>query len=203
MNLLALKTVLTGHFLMSFFRLYPLPIVLFVLAAWMPASVQASAPEPTVSAALQGKQATDKVRLRVWGFEVYDASLYTTNGFNAEQFGDHRFGLELSYLRSFKGSDIAERSIDEIRNVTELTPEQSERWLKAMTSLFPDVQRGDRITGVHVPGSGARFYLNDRLLGDIADEAFSRNFFGIWLSAKTSQPRMRESLIGQAGARTP
>jgi len=171
----------------------------------MPSAVQANVPEPTASAALQGKQGTDKVRLRVWGFEVYDAALYTANGFNAEQFGEHRFGLELSYLRSFKGSDIAERSIDEMRNVTELTPEQAERWLQAMTGLFPDVKRGDRITGVHVPGSGARFYLNDRLLGDVADEAFSRSFFGIWLSPKTSQPRMRETLIGQTGStsRTP
>jgi hypothetical protein len=173
-----------------------------IATAWMAASVQANAPEPTVGAALQGKQGTDKVRLRVWGFEVYDASLYTANGFNAEQFGDHRFGLELSYLRSFKGSDIAERSIDEMRNVTELTTEQAERWLQAMNGLFPDVKRGDRITGVHVPGSGARFYLNDRLLGDIADETFSRSFFGIWLSPNTSQPRMRETLIGQTSGAT-
>ncbi|MDO8903143.1 chalcone isomerase family protein [Hydrogenophaga sp.] len=185
---------------MNTFRTHPLPIVLFAfVAAWMPATVLASAPEPTASAALEGKRATDKVRLRVWGFEVYDASLYTVTGFNAEQFADHRFGLELSYLRSFKGNDIAQRSIDEMRGVTELTSVQAEGWLKTMIGIFPDVQRGDRITGVHVPGSGARFYLNDRLLGDIADEAFSRSFFGIWLSPKTSQPRMRETLIGQSG----
>lgn len=191
---------------MNTFRTCSWPIVLFALtSAWMPTLVQASAPEPTVIAALQGKQGTDKVRLRVWGFEVYDARLFTVNGFNAEQFGDHRFGLELSYLRSFKGSDIAQRSIDEMRNVTEVTPAQADGWLKAMSAIFPDVQRGDRITGVHLPGSGARFYLNDRLLGDIADEAFSRSFFGIWLSPKTSQPRMRETLIGQTGGapRTP
>lgn len=190
---------------MSSLRLYRLPIVLFAFATVWMSAVQASAPEPTVSAALQGKQGTDKVRLRVWGFEVYDASLYTANGFNAEQFADHRFGLELSYLRSLKGGDIAQRSIDEMRGVTDLSAEQTERWLKAMTAMFPDVQRGDRITGLHVPGSGARFYLNDRLLGEIADDAFSRAFFGIWLSPKTSQPRMRETLIGQTSgaARAP
>ena len=190
---------------MKSFRVCFSLVVFIGIAVSMPLTVQASAPEPTVSAALQGKQGTDKVRLRVWGFEVYDARLFTVNGFNAEQFGDHRFALELSYLRNFKGGDIAERSIDEMRNVTELTPAQADRWLKAMTAIFPDVKRGDRITGVHVPGIGARFYLNDRLLGDIADEAFSRSFFGIWLSPKTSQPRMRETLIGQTGGapRTP
>jgi hypothetical protein len=92
-----------------------------------------------------------------------------------------------------------------MRGVAEFTPEQADGWRKAMSELFPDVKRGDRITGVHVPGVGARFYFNDRLLGDVADETFSRTFFGIWLSPKTSQPRMRETLIGQVGAppRTP
>ena len=190
---------------MKTFR-FSLALVPLVLALVHPLSkVHASTPEPTVQAALQGKNATDKVRLRVWGFEVYDAVLHTQPGFNAERFAEHRFGLELNYLRAFEGADIAERSIDEMRGVAEVSPEQAERWLKAMTELFPDVKRGDRITGVHVPGTGARFYLNDRLLGDVADETFSRTFFGIWLSPKTSQPRMRETLIGQVGAppRTP
>jgi hypothetical protein len=58
---------------------------------------------------------------------------------------------------------------------------------------------------VHVPGSGARFYLNGRLRGELADDNFSRLFFGIWLSPKTSQPAMRATLIQAAAAapRTP
>ena len=185
------------------------PAAAFLLAvtaaAWWPASVQAT-PEPTVSAALQNQQLLGNARLRVWGFEVYDASLWAGPGFDAQRYAQHRFGLELSYLRSFKGRDIAERSIDEMRGIGDITPEQATRWLGAMSALFPDVQRGDRITGVHVPGSGARFYLNDRLLGELADDAFSRLFFGIWLSPKTSQPAMRATLIqavAAAASRTP
>src|SRR5690606_35058745 len=102
-------TALTGLNPMKSFRVCFSLAVLIGIAVSMPLTVQASAPEPTVSAALQGKQGTNKVRLRVWGFEVYDARLFTVSGFKAEQFADHRFGLELSYLRSFKGNDIAER----------------------------------------------------------------------------------------------
>jgi hypothetical protein len=172
------------------------------LAAWWPASVQASTPEPTTSAALQDKQLLGQSRLRVWGFEVYDARLWTSPGFDAQRFEQHRFALELNYLRSFKGRDIAERSIKEMQDLASIAPEQASRWVAAMAELFPDVQRGDRITGVHVPGSGARFYLNGRLRGELADEAFSRLFFGIWLSPRTSQPAMRATLI-QAAAATP
>jgi hypothetical protein len=188
-------------------RVHPAAAFLLAVtaAAWWPALVQATTPEPTVSAALQDKQLQGNARLRVWGFEVYDATLWAGNGFDAQRYEQHRFALELNYLRSFKGRDIAERSIDEMRGIAAITPEQATRWLAAMSTLFPDVQRGDRITGVHVPGSGARFYLNGRLRGELADENFSRLFFGIWLSPKTSQPAMRATLIQAAAAapRTP
>ena len=168
------------------------------------AALLANTPEPTLDTALKDHQAVGQARLRVWGFEVYDASLWTAPGFDAQRYAEHRFGLELSYLRSFKGRDIAERSIDEMRGIAAITPEQATRWLAAMSTLFPDVQRGDRITGVHVPGSGARFYLNGRLRGELADENFSRLFFGIWLSPKTSQPAMRATLLQSVAApRTP
>ena len=167
-------------------------LVIGTLAA---APTFAQAPEPTLSAALQDKTAVGKARLRYWGFDVYDASLWARPGFDIGQFETQRFGLELAYLREFKGADIAERSIDEMKDLATIEPAQATRWTQAMSNLFPDVKRGDRITGVHVPGSGARFYLNGKLLGEVADDAFSRLFFGIWLSPKTSQPRMRETLI--------
>lgn len=186
-----------------------LAVVSFALAccslAASPAVAQSTAPEPALSAALQNKTAVGTARLRYWGFDVYDASLWAAPGFDARQFERQRFGLELAYLRDFKGADIAERSIDEMKGLATIEPAQATRWTQAMSGLFPDVKRGDRITGVHVPGSGARFYLNGKLLGEVADDAFSRLFFGIWLSPKTSQPRMRETLIQNiAGAtRTP
>jgi hypothetical protein len=158
-------------------------------------TVHAMPAETTVGAALKDQRKLSTARLRVWGFEVYDASLYAAPGFDAQRFTEHRFGLELSYLRSFKGADIAERSIDEMRGLATIEPAQAERWLNTMSALFPDVKRGDRITGLHVPGTGARFYLNGQWLGEVADEAFSGLFFGIWLSPKTSQPGMRRALI--------
>lgn len=151
--------------------------------------------QPALSATLQDQTHTGSARLRYWGFDVYDARLHVAKDFDIQRFEAQRFGLELSYLRSFKGADIAERSIEEMKGLARLDPAQAERWQSAMRALFPDVQRGDRLTGVHVPGSGARFYFNGQWLGEVADDAFSRVFFGIWLSPRTSQPRLREALI--------
>ena len=171
------------------------------LACTLPA--RAAPPEATLTAALQDKASVGQARLKVWGFDVYDATLYARPGFDAARFGEQRFALELAYLRNFDGADIAERSIEEMRRVAPLDDARAAAWLKAMTDLFPDVKKGDRITGVHVPGTGARYYLNGRLLGEIGDDAFSRQFFGIWLSPRTSQPRMRETLLQSVAGATP
>jgi hypothetical protein len=158
-------------------------------------SVHASAADSALASAVQDKQVVGSARLRVWGFEVYDVRLKAGPGFDTARFADGPLALEFNYLRNLKGPDIAERSLDEMRNLETIAPVQAELWLAAMRSLFPDVKKGDRLAGIHQPGRGAAFYLNDRLLGEVVDERFSRLFFGIWLSPKTSQPAMRETLL--------
>jgi hypothetical protein len=167
--------------------------VLALAGAAVPA--HASAAETSLAMALQSKQVVGSARLRVWGFEVYDARLFAGPEFDAARFAEQPLALELNYLRSLKGQAIAERSLEEMRELETIAPVQADAWLAAMRALFPDVEKGDRITGVHQPGRGAEFFLNDRLLGTVADERFSRLFFGIWLSPKTSQPAMRETLL--------
>ena len=77
---------------------------------------------------------------------------------------------------------------------------QATRWLEVMGRLFPDVKDGDHIAGLHLPGEGARFTLNDRPLGEVPDADFARLFFGIWLSPATSEPQMRSQLLSPVGS---
>ena len=163
-------------------------------ALWWPA--QASNVEPTASAALSGQQTVGTSLFRYWGFEVYQATLHAAAGFDAKRFEQQRFGLALQYRRAFDGSDIAQRSIDEMQAIAPLTPQQTGDWIAAMQRAFPDVKPGDELLGVHVPGSGARFYFNGQLRATVDDPAFSARFFGIWLSPRTSEPALREALLG-------
>lgn len=162
-------------------------------ALWWPA--QASTVEPTAAAALNGKQTVGSSLFRFWGFEVYQATLHAGAGFDAERFEQQRFALELQYRRAFKGRDIAQRSIDEMQGIAPLSTQQTADWLATMQRIFPDIQAGDRLLGVHVPGSGARFYFNGQLRATVDDPAFSARFFGIWLSPRTSAPQLRAALI--------
>ncbi len=163
---------------------------------WWPA--QASNAEPTAAAALSGKQTIGSSLFRFWGFDVYQATLHAPAGFDAARFDQQRFALTLQYRRAFKGADIARRSLDEMQGIAPVPPQLAADWTAAMQRAFPDVQPGDQLLGVHVPGSGARFYLNGQLRATVDDPAFSARFFGIWLDPRTSAPQLRTALVASA-----
>lgn len=172
-------------------------VVAVTAALWwpLPATVHANTVADNAQAALAGQSLRGQSLFRYWGFEVYVASLYTEPVFAAERYAQQRFALELQYRRSFSGSDIAQRSIDEMQGIAPLTAQQATDWKAAMERLFPDVAPGDRLLGVHQPGGGARFFHNGQLRGSIDDPLFAERFFGIWLSPRTSAPKLREALI--------
>lgn len=149
---------------------------------------------PSLPAAGLSGQAT----LKFLGFEVYEATLWVAPGFAEANYEQNPFALELAYLRDFKGADIAKRSIAEMRRQAPITEAQESAWENQMRALFPDVRAGDRITGVNQPSAGAVFWRNGRLLGEVRDPAFSKRFFGIWLSAQTSEPKLRRALLARA-----
>ena len=153
-------------------------------------------PGATIAQAIPGAQRVGHGRLNWLGLGIYDASLWAAPGLTQLEFDRREFALELSYLRSLRGADIARRSIDEMRRTEGMGPAQAQRWAGQLQALFPDVAAGDRITGVHRPGRGAMFFVNGKPAGEIADAEFSRRFFGIWLAVTTSEPGLRAQLFG-------
>jgi len=130
--------------------------------------------------------------LRVFGLRIYDATLWSPGGGWAP---GQPFALELRYARSFDGAAIARRSVEEMRAQRPYPAATLTRWEAQMRGLFPDVQAGDRLTGVRIPGEGAAFYSGTRKLGQIDDEAFADAFFGIWLAPTTRAPDLRARLL--------
>lgn len=160
----------------------------------------APAAAPLAIAGLAQPRLAGAARFTFWGVDVYQARLWVEPGFDGTALERQRFALELAYQRAFKGRDIAQRSIDEMRRLGAMSDAQARTWLQAMQAAFPDVTPGDRLTGLHLPGQGARFLANGRITADVMDAEFARLFFGIWLSDKTSEPALRQALLGQAVA---
>jgi Chalcone isomerase-like len=149
---------------------------------------------------LPGSRMVGTGELRFFGFKIYDAHLWTPKAGGLEWQKDpskilgQAFALDLRYARSLKGEEIAERSLGEIRRLGLGSAEEQERWLTEMKKIFPNVVRGDRITGVFQPGEATRFYFNEKALGRIDDVQFGPAFFNIWFDPRTRAPGLRESL---------
>ena len=174
-----------------------LPLLLAPALPWSAWAQDQRTPPPEVAAELPEARWRGAVVLRFLGLQIYDLRLWSANAVTGDGAGQP-LALELQYARGLSGARIAQRSIDEMKRIGPLTDAQSERWLAAMTRLFPDVTAGDRLTGVQVPGKGARFFFNGQLRGEVAEPEFARLFFGIWLSPKTSEPALRTQLLAGA-----
>ena len=166
--------------------------------AWALAQVVASAPPAEVADGLAQARLLGSGTLRFLGLRVYDARLWVGPGFDSADPVAAPLALELAYARSLSGARIAERSLVEMQRVAGIGAEQGQRWLVAMQALFPDVRSGDRLTGLHLPGAGLRFFLNAKPIGELRDPEFARRFLAIWLGPNTSEPALRRALLGLA-----
>jgi hypothetical protein len=171
------------------------PLLAAVLALVAPAAHSAPVDLPApVRQALPEWRPLGDGRLRWFGLHIYDAALWSGS---REFDSDRPFALVIRYARDFKGSHIAQSSVDELKRLGYRDPAKLTRWGQALERLLPDVKAGERLTGVYHPLGGVDLYSEDRALGTISDPEFAHAFFSIWLDPRTREPTLRERLIGR------
>ena len=146
---------------------------------------------------LQSARLVGEGDFSVFGFRLYRAQLWSER---VPVDYDERFALHLTYTRSIKGRRLADTGIDEIRRqaAAPIPSGTLERWRDDMLRAFGDVEPGDQLSAVFLPGKGVRFYSGERETGEFDDPAFARAFFGIWLDPSTRAPSLRKRLLGEA-----
>lgn len=175
-----------------------LPALMVALASAAKEPAEKSLIPKEIANALGSPKRYGTSRLRFLAWDVYDISLWTETHFEPANFIKFPFALELTYLRAIKGLDIATQSLKEMQRLGPISKSQESQWLVSMQAAFPNVQAGDRLCGLHQPGQRVRFFHNGALRTEIEDAAFAPFFFGIWLSDKTSEPRLRSELLKNA-----
>ncbi|QWE17709.1 chalcone isomerase family protein [Polynucleobacter sp. AP-Nino-20-G2] len=129
-------------------------------------------------------------RLNFWGLHIYDATLYRSLGKDSSE-----FALDVRYQKSFSGKAIASRTVDEMKNIG--VPEsQAMAWGKELAEILPNVEPGQTLTGVYSSQQGTTLFYEGKKIAQIPGADFSKAFFGIWLSPKTSAPKLRAELLG-------
>ena len=126
-------------------------------------------------------------------WDVYDATLYAPNG-KWDATTPH--ALSITYLREIEGADIADRSIEEIRKQGFADERKLTLWQSELRDIFPNVKNGSELTAIYIPGKKTQFYSANKFIGSINGDMFGKQFFNIWLSEKTSEPKLRRKLLG-------
>lgn len=131
--------------------------------------------------------------LTLWGIPIYRATLYSSDGV---YISDRTHALHIDYYFGISRDDLAEQSLEEMEKLFGARPEKS-RQQEELAAVFKDVVKGDHLTGIHYVGQGAVFYANGKLIGRLGDSKLASEFFAIWLSSDTREPKLRSSLLGE------
>ncbi len=163
-------------------------LLMVLLLAFGLTSLQAA---PVFTQLLPGAQQVGQGVFKRFGWSIYEARLYASGGrFDASK----PYALSLTYERTIAGDRLVQASLDEMRKLGAPVDERPE-WAAALSQVLPSVSKGVTLTGVYRPGEGAVFYEQDKETGRI-DDALARMFFAIWLDPRTSEPSLRQSLLG-------
>ncbi len=144
-------------------------------------------------------EARGTATVRWLGIALYDAALWVDRAMPVGAM-DYSvpFVLRLRYARAIPGRAIADTSRDEIARLQAAPAERLAQWHARMRTVFPDVEAGTELAGLHVPGVGMRLFRNGVVLAELPGDDFSRAFFGIWFDEQTRNPGIRAQLLAAA-----
>ena len=169
-------------------------LALFAVSLATATALQAPALPQLAHDAAPGLKVQGGGEMTFFGLSIYNGYYWSVQrGYSL----DHPFALDLQYQRRFDGRKIAERSVDEIEKLGFGTAAERKHWGDEMARIFPNVAKGDRLTGLFVPPGLVRYFHNGKPIGEIADPGFARAFFGIWFDPRTSRAEFRKKLLGE------
>ena len=135
-------------------------------------------------------------RLTWLGFGIYEASLWSADGRYEESRDDRVMALALWYERKFSRSELIDITVGEWQRLGIAAPAVRAAWARRLETLWSDVERGDNMTAVVLPGRETRFYDRDGLVGRVEDPAFGPAYLRIWLDSRSAVADLRAELLG-------
>ena len=146
---------------------------------------------------------TDKSGLKLVGegvmsvlfWDVYLARYYTPSGVYQNSLAP--LALEFNYMMDIEAADLIDETINQWRELDLEEHPDEKQWAEQLYSIWPDVADGDQLIFRIDERLHSRFYYNQEWVGTIESKDFSERFAAIWLSEKTTAPKVRKKLLGQ------
>lgn len=148
-----------------------------------------------------------KARFSFLFWDIYDSQLYTQTGKFDNDSANYPTLLKINYLRDIDKEDLISKTIEQWEHLG-FSASEYQKYQASLYALWPNIKAGDSLS-LLVSSQASYFYHNQNLLGDIkhsdlSDKAnvarqtphFGELFLAIWLSPQTSQPKLRNQLLG-------
>jgi hypothetical protein len=164
--------------------------MLGLLVGMAPAAVATQPPSNLLPEAKKVGEGT--LSFAFW--DLYNAALYAPQGtLNASR----PFVLSIRYLRHISAKDIVVHSVEEMRRQGFSHEQKLQQWQNSLSAIFPDVHDGVVLSAFFVPGKKTVFYRHNQPIGSIDDAEFTQWFANIWLGENSSEPSLRNKLLGR------
>ncbi len=152
-------------------------------------------PPPCTGNVIHAAHPYGKASLYKLLFHVYDAEFWTDDPQGWNMKSPH--ALYLIYRVSIDKADLVERTLEELHRDKAVTEAMIAEYRKHLPVLFTDVKDGESITALYQPDNGITFCHDGIVTGVLKDPALAKPFMGIWLGRNSSEPGLRNALLGK------
>ncbi|MCF2949793.1 chalcone isomerase family protein [Paraglaciecola aquimarina] len=178
---------------------YKLIVSIFVLFFIQPISAEQASEDKSAIGTTQ--QASELLKLKDVGeatfsvlfWDIYTSKLKTSTGKYPLENAEDNLLFQIHYLRDIKSEDLILRTIEQWQHLG-VPEDKYQAYLPRLNTLWPDIKKGDSLA-LLINNHTSVFYFNDSYLGEITQAEFGQQFLDIWLSEKTSQPKLRLELL--------
>ncbi|WP_185967982.1 chalcone isomerase family protein [Thalassotalea sp. PS06] len=144
-------------------------------------------------------QKVGEAQLKVLFWDVYLAKLFTPDGdFESASAGiEHPLRLHLTYFLDIEGEKLAEETEKQWRKMDFEHPENAD-FIEKLSAVFPDLEEQDSLAIETSSKGEARLFHNQELIYEFAPSVQVDQFLAIWLSDRSTRPKLMKQLTGQA-----
>jgi hypothetical protein len=102
--------------------------------------------------------------------------------------------FEIHYLRDISKKELIDNTVSQWQHLS-LNENEYLAFLPLLEKIWLDINAGDRLSMLSQKGTSV-FYLNRQKIGEIESLTFAKTFLSIWLDENTSEPKLRQQLLG-------
>jgi len=129
-------------------------------------------------------------------WDIYQSTLLTTSGKYPLNDKQEQLLFEINYLKDISSDELVKRTAEQWQHIG-IAVDRYQTFIPKLKRLWPDISKGDTLSLV-IKNQHSAFYFNQQYIGSITDASFGQHFINIWLAKNTSQPELREKLLGNS-----